>query len=95
MVEVFKNVNMTGSESATIYRDFRAPDAGRPWLGGGASVESGGTEAFNLGVDFKGGTVVTAQFKQRPPAEAIRDALTTVGSTNAVIQPGPTKLTLC
>ena len=35
----------------------------------------GGTEAFNLGVDFKGGTVVTAKFKQRPSPEAIRDAL--------------------
>jgi len=32
-----------------------------------------GTEAFNLGVDFKGGTVVTARFKQRPSAEAVRD----------------------
>jgi len=30
----------------------------------------GGTEAFNLGVDFKGGTVVTVRFKQRPSAEA-------------------------
>jgi len=26
----------------------------------------GGTEAFNMGVDFKGGTVITAKFKQRP-----------------------------
>src|SRR3954467_11770398 len=34
-----------------------------------------GTEAFNLGIDFKGGTVVTADFKQRPAPEAIRDAL--------------------
>ncbi len=46
-----------------------------------------GTEAFNLGVDFKGGTVVTVRFKQRPPAEAIRDALYKVGETEAVIQP--------
>src|SRR5258706_16223728 len=47
----------------------------------------GGTEAFNLGVDFKGGTVVTARFKQRPSAEAIRDALAATGATDAVIQP--------
>jgi len=46
-----------------------------------------GTEAFNLGVDFKGGTVVTVRFKQRPAAEAIRDALYKVGETEAVIQP--------
>jgi preprotein translocase subunit SecF len=47
----------------------------------------GGTEAFNLGVDFKGGTVVTAQFKQRPTAEAVRDALAKQGVNDAVIQP--------
>ena len=47
----------------------------------------GGTEAFNLGVDFKGGTVVTAQFKQRPSAEAVRDALAKQGINDAIIQP--------
>jgi preprotein translocase subunit SecF len=47
----------------------------------------GGTEAFNLGVDFKGGTVVTAKFKQRPSSEAIRDALVKAGVHDAVIQP--------
>ncbi|HSS18861.1 MAG TPA: protein translocase subunit SecF [Pyrinomonadaceae bacterium] len=46
-----------------------------------------GTEAFNLGVDFKGGTVVTAQFKQRPSPEVIRDALAKVGGGDAIIQP--------
>ena len=29
-----------------------------------------GTDAFNLGVDFKGGTVVTVRFKQPPAVEA-------------------------
>jgi preprotein translocase subunit SecF len=47
----------------------------------------GGTEAFNLGVDFKGGTVVTVRFKQRPSAEAIRDALVASGAADAIIQP--------
>jgi preprotein translocase subunit SecF len=47
----------------------------------------GGSEAFNLGVDFKGGTVVTAKFKQRPSPEAIRDALAKTGVHDAVIQP--------
>jgi preprotein translocase subunit SecF len=47
----------------------------------------GGTDAFNMGVDFKGGTVVTAKFKQRPSPEAIRDALVKTGVHDAVIQP--------
>src|ERR671927_1738502 len=46
-----------------------------------------GTEAFNLGIDFKGGTVVTADFKQRPTAEAIRDAVAAQGVPDPIIQP--------
>ena len=47
----------------------------------------GGSDAFNLGVDFKGGTVVTAKFKQRPSPEAIRDGLIKANVHDAVIQP--------
>ncbi len=47
----------------------------------------GGTDAFNLGVDFRGGTVVTAKFRQRPSPEAVRDALRAKGIREAVIQP--------
>ncbi|PYS78149.1 MAG: protein translocase subunit SecF, partial [Acidobacteria bacterium] len=47
----------------------------------------GGTEAFNLGIDFKGGTVVTADFKQRPAPEAIRDRLHSAGVSDPIIQP--------
>ena len=43
-------------------------------------------QAFNLGVDFKGGTVVTARFKQRPADEAIRGALNEKGVNDAVVQ---------
>jgi preprotein translocase subunit SecF len=46
-----------------------------------------GTQAFNLGVDFKGGTVVTVRFRQRLSAEAIRDALVNQGVKDAIIQP--------
>lgn len=46
----------------------------------------GGTDAFNLGVDFKGGTVITAKFKQKPPIDEIRAALNTVGVTEPIIQ---------
>lgn len=47
----------------------------------------GGTEAFNLGVDFKGGTVITVQFKQRPSAEEITRAMAKTGVKDAIIQP--------
>jgi preprotein translocase subunit SecF len=46
-----------------------------------------GHQAFNLGVDFKGGTVVTARFKQRPADDAIRAALVSKGINDAVVQP--------
>jgi preprotein translocase subunit SecF len=47
----------------------------------------GGTEPFNLGVDFKGGTVVTTKFNQPITAEAIRQALASHGTPDAIIQP--------
>ena len=47
----------------------------------------GGTQAFNLGVDFKGGTVVTIRFRQRPSDEAIRAALVAQGIRDAIVQP--------
>lgn len=46
-----------------------------------------GRQAFNLGVDFKGGTVVTARFKQRPSDDAVRSALNDKGVHDAVVQP--------
>lgn len=53
----------------------------RQWL------EPGGAQAFNLGVDFKGGTVVTVRFKQRPTDDAIRAALVSQGVSDAIVQP--------
>ena len=53
----------------------------------GRQMSPGGTDAFNLGVDFKGGTVITAKFKDGKPAEDdIRAALTKVGLPESVIQ---------
>jgi preprotein translocase subunit SecF len=46
----------------------------------------GNTAAFNMGVDFKGGTVVTAKFRQRPADNEIRNALQNVGVADAVLQ---------
>ena len=53
----------------------------------GRQAVEGGTDAFNLGVDFQGGTVITAKFKnQKPSEDEIRAALQTVGINEAVIQ---------
>src|SRR5215217_3869101 len=46
----------------------------------------GGSDAFNLGVDFRGGTVVTAKFRQRPSDDEIRAALNSAGVSDPVIQ---------
>src|SRR5215213_2751216 len=46
----------------------------------------GGTDAFNLGVDFQGGTVITAKFRQKPPVDDIRTALNNAGIHEPIIQ---------
>jgi preprotein translocase subunit SecF len=58
-------------------------------LGLGSAIfrQATGRQAFNLGVDFKGGTVVTARFKQRPNDDAIRAALVKKSINDAVVQP--------
>jgi preprotein translocase subunit SecF len=56
-------------------------------LGSAIFRQATGRQAFNLGVDFKGGTVVTARFKQRPADDAIRSALVSKGLSDAVVQP--------
>jgi preprotein translocase subunit SecF len=56
-------------------------------LGSAIFRQATGGQAFNLGVDFKGGTVVTARFKQKPEDEAIRASLTNKGIRDAVVQP--------
>jgi len=52
----------------------------------GRQAMPGGTDAFNEGVDFKGGTVVTAKFRQRPADDDLRDALNNAGIGDPVIQ---------
>lgn len=53
----------------------------------GRQYSPGGTDAFNLGVDFKGGTVVVAKFKgARPSDDDIRAALHQAGVADPVIQ---------
>ncbi|HEX8128599.1 MAG TPA: protein translocase subunit SecF [Pyrinomonadaceae bacterium] len=49
-------------------------------------VAPGGTAAFNLGVDFKAGTLMRARFNQRPSDDAIRTALEQKGMQGALVQ---------
>jgi preprotein translocase subunit SecF len=46
-----------------------------------------GSDAFNLGVDFKGGTVITVRFKLPPPADVLRAAINQAGVKDSVLQP--------
>lgn len=53
----------------------------------GRQYTPGGTDAFNLGVDFKGGTVIVAKFKgQRPSDDDLRNSLHAVGVADPLIQ---------
>src|SRR3989454_12288336 len=47
----------------------------------------GGSDAFNLGVDFKGGTVATVRFTQPPTVDQLRSAINAAGIRDAIIQP--------
>jgi len=63
---------MLAGLGSAIFREWKHPN---------------GTDAFNLGIDFKGGTVVTARFNQPMTAESIRATLSSQGIKDAVIQP--------
>jgi len=88
MIQVFKDVKfdwlarrrlfiaisvflMLAGLGSAFYRQWKHPN---------------GTEAFNLGVDFKGGTVVTTRFKKPATAEKIRETLASQGAKDATIQ---------
>jgi len=88
MIQVFKSIHfdwlarrrlfiglsillMLGGLGSAVYRQWKHPN---------------GTQAFNLGVDFKGGTVVTADFKQPTTAEVIRETLAKQAVRDATIQ---------
>ena len=89
MIQVFKDVKIDWLANRRI---FIAISVVLMLAGLGSAVfrqvkHPNGSEAFNMGVDFKGGTVVTVRFKQRPSAEVIRDALIKAGLKDAIIQP--------
>ncbi|HEX8492232.1 MAG TPA: protein translocase subunit SecF [Pyrinomonadaceae bacterium] len=88
MIQFFKNVNVDWLGKRRLFLIISA----LLLLGGLASAAirqlvPGGTEAFNRGVDFKGGTVVTVRFTPRPTDDAIRAALAAANIGDAVLQP--------
>ena len=87
MFQLFKNINVDwmGIRKPLIFVSIVVLLAG---LGSaiGRQFTEGCPDAFNLGVDFKGGTVVTAKFKERPSADAVRSALQTQEVGEVVIQ---------
>jgi preprotein translocase subunit SecF len=87
MFEIFKNINVDwmGLRKPLIAVSVIILLAGL-FSAIGRQLTPGGTNAFNLGVDFQGGTVVTAKFKQKPSEDEIRSALQTQGVNDAVIQ---------
>ena len=76
MFEIFKNINVDwmGKRKILIAISILILLAGLVSAIGRQFTE-GGTDAFNLGVDFQGGTVITAKFRQKPAIDEIRTAL--------------------
>jgi preprotein translocase subunit SecF len=87
MFEIFKNINVDwmGIRKPLIAVSILILLAGLI-SAVGRQVTDGGTNAFNLGVDFQGGTVVTAKFREKPSEDAIRAALQAQNAGEAVIQ---------
>ena len=86
MFQILQNINVDwlGRRRAFIMISVLLMLAG---LGSAVVRQLTHKQAFNLGVDFKGGTVVTARFKQKPSDEAIREALAAKEIRDAVVQP--------
>lgn len=87
MFEIFKNINVDwmGYRKPLIMVSIVILLAGL-FSAIGRQATPGGTDAFNLGVDFQGGTVITAKFKNKPADDEIRAALNNAGVNEPVIQ---------
>lgn len=87
MFEIFPNINIDwmGWRRPLIFVSVVLLLAGL-FSAAGRQLTPGGTDAFNLGVDFQGGTVVTAKFRQKPAVDEIRAALNDVGIEQPIIQ---------
>lgn len=87
MIQIFHNLNVDWLAKRRIFLWVSA----LLLIGGLASamarqVVDGGTEAFNLGVDFKSGTQVMTRFRERPSEEVIRAALSEQGLAESTVQ---------
>jgi len=86
MIQIFKDVRIDWLANR---RGFIAVSVLLMLAGLASAIvrQATGGQAFNLGVDFKGGTVVTARFRQRPQDQAIRSALAAQNIRDAIVQP--------
>jgi preprotein translocase subunit SecF len=87
MIEFFKDVKFDwmGKRKIFIYISIFVMLAGLVSTTA-RELSHSGTQAFNMGVDFKGGTVVTAKFRERPADGDLRSALQNAGIADAVLQ---------
>jgi preprotein translocase subunit SecF len=87
MIQLFQKVNVDWLAKRRLFVVFSVGLL----LAGLASIglrelTPGGTNAFNLGVDFAGGSVLTVRFSQPPDADQLRDALAKSGLSEAGVQ---------
>jgi preprotein translocase subunit SecF len=85
MIQIFKDVRIDWLANRRVFIAISV----LLMLGGLFSAiirQATGHQAFNLGVDYKGGTVVTDKFKQSPADEAIRSALAQQNVRDAIVQ---------
>ncbi len=87
MITIFNNINVDwmGIRKPLIFVSIVVLLAGLV-SAIGREFTPGGTDAFNLGVDFQSGTVVTVKFRERPSADSVRDALQAQNVGESVIQ---------
>lgn len=87
MITIFKNINVDwmGIRKPLIFVSIVVLLAGLV-SAIGREFTPGGTDAFNLGVDFQSGTVVTVKFRERPSADSVREALQVQNIGESVIQ---------
>jgi preprotein translocase subunit SecF len=87
MIQLFHRIDVDWLGKRRIFVVF---SVGLLWAGllsiGLRELTPGGTNAFNLGVDFKGGTVLTVRFRRPPEADQIRNALASSGISDAGVQ---------
>src|SRR5207237_6111441 len=89
MIRVFRDVNVDwlGKRRIFIGLSIVLMLAGMGTALYRHKVHPNGSEAFNLGVDFKGGTVLIVRFKQAPSVEDLRAAISKAPIKDPLIQP--------